>query len=199
MRGLHIRAARADDAAVLLEIYTPYVRDTAISFEYEIPSVEEFRGRIIKTLRKYPYLVAELDGVPVGYAYTGPFVGRAAYGWDAETTIYLERSAQKSGCGRALYDALAKVSLAQNIYSLNACIGWRAEDDGRLGPNSAGFHAHMGFELAGRFPECGYKFGRWYDMIWMTKRLRPRPDRPPRVIPFPELSAQTLRECGIGD
>lgn len=197
MRDIHIRAARADDAAALLEIYAPYVEETAISFECETPTVEQFRERIEKTLKKYPYLVAGLDGKPVGYAYTGPFVGRAAYGWDAETTIYLARAAHGSGCGRALYDALARVSLAQNIYSLNACIGWRAEDDGRLGPNSAEFHAHMGFEMAGRFRECGYKFGRWYDMIWMTKQLRPRPDKAPRVIPFPELSAETLRECGV--
>ncbi len=198
MSRLLIRAANADDAEALLEIYAPYVRDTAISFEWETPSAEEFRGRIIKTLGKYPYLVAELDGRPAGYAYTGPFVGRAAYGWEAETTIYLERSARGHGCGRALYDALAKASLAQNIYSLNACIGWRAEDDGRLGPNSAQFHAHMGFEMSGRFRRCGYKFGRWYDMIWMTKQLAPRPDEPPEVVPFPGLSAETLRGCGIG-
>lgn len=197
MSELHIRVAAADDAAALLEIYAPYVRDTAISFECETPSVEEFRERIIRTLKKYPYLVAELGGKPVGYAYTGPFVGRAAYGWAAETTIYLERSAHRSGWGRALYNALAKVSLAQNLYSLNACIGWRAEDDGRLGPNSANFHAHMGFEMVGRFRKCGYKFGRWYDMVWMTKQLSPRPDVPPEVVPFPELSAETLRECGI--
>ncbi|MCM1149078.1 MAG: GNAT family N-acetyltransferase [Butyricicoccus sp.] len=197
MSRLHIRTAKADDAAALLEIYTPYVTDTAISFEYETPSVEEFRGRLIKTLKKYPYLVAELDGRIAGYAYTGPFVGRAAYSWDAETTIYLERTAQRIGCGRELYEALAKVSLAQNIYSLNACIGWRAEDDGYLGPNSANFHAHVGFELTGRFRGCGYKFGRWYDMIWMTKQLSPRPDAAPKVVPFPELSAETVRECGI--
>lgn len=197
MNELRIRTAKADDAAALLEIYTPYVRDTAISFDCETPSVEEFRDRIVNTLKKYPFLVAELDGKIVGYAYTGPFVGRAAYDWSAESTIYLERTAHRSGWGRALYNALAKVSTAQNIYNLNACIGWRADEDEHLGPNSANFHAHMGFEMVGRFRKCGYKFGRWYDMVWMTKQLHPRPDDPPKVVPFPELSEETLRECGV--
>ena len=148
MSTIHIRAVTPDDAAALLEIYAPYVTDTAISFEYEVPSEDEFRGRIAATLEKYPYLAAERDGEIIGYAYTHPFVGRAAYGWTAETSIYVRRGLTGTGAGRALYAALEAVSRAQNIYSLTACIGWCEREDGHLSRNSAEFHAHMGYSHA---------------------------------------------------
>lgn len=197
MNELHIRAAATDDAPALLEIYAPYVTDTAISFEYESPCLSEFRGRIAATIEKYPWLAAERDGEIIGYACTHPFVGRAAYGWTAETTIYVARGRTKTGAGRALYAALEAVSRAQNIYSLCACIGWCGREDGHLNGNSVEFHAHMGYEMVGRFSRCGFKFGKWYDMVWMEKQIAPRPAAPPEVIPFPLLDAQTLRECGI--
>lgn len=197
MNELHIRAVTAADAAALLEIYAPYVRDTAISFEYEAPPLGEFRRRIEETLLKYPYLAAVRGGEIIGYAYTHPFVGRAAYGWSAETTIYLAQDARGSGAGRALYGALESVSRAQNIYSLNACIGYCGRGDRHLDSNSVDFHAHMGYRMVGRFEKCGYKFGKWYDMVWMEKQLAPRPELPPPVIPFPELDAGTLAGCGI--
>ena len=81
----------------------PYVRDTAVSFEYEVPSQEEFARRIARTLEKYPYLAAQREGELLGYACTGPFVGRAAYGWAAETSIYLRQDCRRQGAGRALY------------------------------------------------------------------------------------------------
>ena len=85
-----IRTAVPEDADALLRIYSPYVKQTAITFEYEVPSTEEFTARIKNTLKHYPYLVAEQDGKPIGYAYTGPFVGRAACSWAAETSIVSE-------------------------------------------------------------------------------------------------------------
>ena len=101
-----IRVAALDDAEELLKIYAPYVRETAITFEYEVPSPEEFRERIAHTLEKYPYLVAEHDGKIVGYAYVSPFKERAAYAWAVETSIYVRREGRRQGVGRALYAAL---------------------------------------------------------------------------------------------
>ena len=103
-----IKIATPADAERLLQIYAPYVTDTAISFEYTVPSVTEFRTRINNTLQKYPYLVAEHNGQIVGYTYAGPFIARAAYGWNVETTIYLQKDKKKAGIGRALYEALEK-------------------------------------------------------------------------------------------
>ncbi len=183
-----IRAATPDDAGELLAIYTPYVTNTAISFECEVPGLSEFQKRIENTLKRYPYLLAESAGEILGYAYTGPFVGRAAYDWAAETTIYLKTDKKKMGIGRALYEALEKVSRAQNILNLNACIGYPEADDEYLTGNSVQFHGHMGYRMVGEFHKCGYKFGRWYNMVWMEKILGEHGERPEEVIPFPALA-----------
>lgn len=183
-----IRVATPDDAGALLAIYTPYVTNTAISFECEAPGLSEFQKRIENTLKRYPYLLAERDGEILGYAYTGPFVGRAAYAWAAETTIYLKEDKKKMGIGRALYEALEKVSRAQNILNLNACIGYPEAEDEYLTGNSVQFHGHMGYRMVGEFHKCGYKFGRWYNMVWMEKLLGEHGENPKEVIPFPALA-----------
>ena len=182
-----IRTARPEDAPALLGIYAPYVEKTAISFEYEVPTLTEFQTRIEHILQKYPYLVAEKDGELMGYAYTHAFVGRAAYEHSAETTIYLREDRRGMGVGKKLYLALEEISKAQNIYSLNACIGYPEAEDEYLTMNSIQFHAHMGYRFVGRFYKCGCKFGRWYDMAWMEKILTEHPQNPPAVVPFPEL------------
>lgn len=190
--NIQIRTASADDAKALLEIYIPYVEKTAITFEYDIPTLQEFENRINRTLKNYPYLVAEQNGELLGYAYTGPFVGRAAYGWSAEVSIYLKETKRKMGIGRRLYDALEQISKAQNILNLNACIGYTETEDEHLTNNSMEFHAHMGYTLVGRFHNSGYKFGRWYDMIWMEKLIGEHSDNPLPVVDFPELKDITM-------
>lgn len=196
-QGLILRTVVPEDAEALLKIYAPYVEKTAITFEYAVPSVEEFRSRISQTLERYPYLAAELDGELVGYAYTGAFHSRAAYDWCAETSIYLDPARQKLGIGKKLYQALEGVSLAQNLLNLNACIACPEEDDEFLTKNSVEFHAHMGYRPVGCFHQCGYKFGRWYHMIWMEKLLAPHPETPKAVIPFPQLAPSVLAELDI--
>lgn len=185
--GVRIRVASREDAKELLEVYAPYVEKTAISFEWDVPGLEEFQARIEKTLKKYPYLVAEKDGELLGYAYTGPFVGRAAYGWSAEVSIYLKEGRQKMGIGKKLYQAIEAVSRAQNIKSLNACIGSPETEDEYLTKNSIEFHAHMGYRMVGEFYKCGYKFGRWYNMAWMEKIIGEHGKEPAPVLPFPDL------------
>lgn len=184
-----IRRADVSDAEKLLEIYTPYVTDTAITFEYEVPDLREFQRRIRNTLTKYPYLVAEKSGEISGYAYTGPFVGRAAYSWSAEVSIYLRKDRRKMGIGRALYHALEDISRAQNITNLNACIGYPEKEDGHLTKNSVQFHAHMGYKMVGVFHKCGYKFGTWYDMAWMEKIIGEHKSDPGPFICFPDLKS----------
>lgn len=179
-----LRRAVPEDAPRLVEIYGYYVEKTAISFEYTVPSPEEFRGRMERIMRRYPYLVAEVDGRVAGYAYAGAFVGRAAYDWACELTIYLDHDARKHGMGRALYEALADRLQAMGILNLYACIGYPQAEDEYLTRNSARFHEHLGFALVGTFHNCGYKFGRWYNMVWMEKIIgEHRPDQPP-VQPY---------------
>lgn len=184
MRNITIRNASLADAPRILEIYAWYVEHTVITFEYDVPSLEEFEGRMRRTMQKYPYLVIERDGRVEGYAYAGSFVGRAAYDWACELTIYLDHDAQKHGMGRALYEALADRLQAMGILNLYACIGYPQAEDEYLTRNSARFHEHLGFALVGTFHNCGYKFGRWYDMVWMEKIIgEHRPDQPP-VQPY---------------
>lgn len=164
-----IRKAEVSDAERLLEIYDYYVRNTAITFEYDTPSLEEFQARISKTLKRYPYLVILRDGKIEGYAYAGPFKERRAFDWSCEVTVYLDHHAHKCGMGRMLYAALEKELKKIGIINLYACIAWPEAEDEHLTTNSADFHAHLGYKTVGEFKKCGYKFNRWYSMIWMEK------------------------------
>ena len=179
-----VRNATLNDAKSVLEIYEYYVKNTVITFEYTVPDLEEFRGRMKKTMQKYPYIVAELDGEVCGYAYAGAFVGRAAYDWSCELTVYVKPDMKKCGIGRTLYDSLTERLAEIGITNLYACIGCTELPDEYLNNNSAEFHSHMGFSLAGTFHKCGYQFGRWYDMIWMEKIIGSHTDCQPPIRPY---------------
>ncbi len=190
---IEIRPAVLSDVDRLLEIYDPYVRSTAVSFEYEVPTAEEFRKRIENTMKKYPYLVLVEDSRIEGYAYAGVFKGRAAYDWACETSIYLDRVAQKRGLGRMLYEKLESELKKMGILNLYACIAFPETEDEYLTANSEAFHAHLGYRMVGVFKKCAYKFGRWYDMVWMEKTLGEHTDRQLPVRPYPEVRTERLR------
>lgn len=189
---IEVRVATEKDAERILEIYDYYVRNTAITFEYDTPSLEEFRERMEKIMRKYPYLVILQDGEIKGYAYAREFVGRAAYDWSCEMTIYLDHRAKKCGLGRILYETLEKALQDMGILNLYACIGYPEQEDEYLTANSADFHAHLGYTKVGEFHRCGYKFGRWYHMIWMEKMIAEHREVQPPVKSYPELSGIPL-------
>ena len=168
---MQIRRATENDAEALLKIYAPYVEHTAITFEYEVPSVEEFRSRIRHTLEKYPYLVAEEDGELLGYAYVGPFHDRPAYDWAVETSIYVDQNKKRMGIGKKLHEALEEELRNRGFLNMNACIAYPPKEDEHLDKNSVEFHTHMGYRLVGEFHKCGYKFNHWYNMVWMEKLI----------------------------
>lgn len=187
MNDIKIRTATTRDAAKLLEIYAYYVENTAITFEYDVPTQEEFERRIRDTLEKYPYIVAELGGEIAGYAYAGDFHIRAAYRWNVETSIYIHKDYRRIGLGRALYEALEKILRAQNILNMNACIAYPANEDEYLTKDSVKFHNKLGFSLVGEFHQSGYKFNRWYNMVWMEKSIGEHTENPAQVIGFSDL------------
>ena len=171
MERVRLRTARVSDAAALLAIYAPYVRETAITFEYDVPDEREFAARIRHVLEKFPYLVAEADGEIVGYAYAGAFHPRAAYQWCAEMSVYVKRDARRMGIGKTLYAAMEEILRMQRITNAEACIAMPNEPDEHLTLDSVKFHTKMGYRMVGRFTACGYKYEQWYDMVWMEKLI----------------------------
>lgn len=180
-----IRSATMADAERILEIYDFYVRNTAVTFEYETPTIAEFQGRMRNTMKKYPYLVILKNGRIEGFAYAGAFVGRDAYNWSCEMTIYLDHNARKCGLGRKIYEALENELRKMGILNLYACIGYPEKADAYLTTNSADFHAHLGFVKVGEFHKCGYKFDRWYNMIWMEKVIGEHKENQPPITNYP--------------
>ena len=162
--NMNIRLARPSDAATLLAIYAPYVENTAITFEYEVPTIEDFATRIEKTLERYPYLVAEEDGLILGYAYASTYYARAAYDWAAELSVYVSQDARGKGVGSNLYDELEDLLDQMGYMHFLACISL---------PNEASLalHRKRGYQQVAHFPKIGYKFERWHDIVWLQKSL----------------------------
>lgn len=185
---MEIRIARPEDAEAVRGIYAPYVMNTAVTFDYEVPDAAEFGSRIANTLKSYPYLVAVENGRVVGYTYAAQFRHKAAYQHDVEVSIYLDKDRRREGIGRQLYRELEKRLLRQNVFLLYGCItATDRTDDEHLTRDSIHFHEKMGYKLTGRHNLCGYKFGKWYDALWMEKVIAERPEQAEPFIPLSEL------------
>ena len=171
MSNIKIRDVNLSDAARLAEIYSYYVKNTAISFEYDAPDEKEFSQRISSIQKNFPYICIEENGRITGYAYASKFHSRAAYSHCAELSIYIERNSKKKGFGKLLYEELQNRLEKLGILNLYACIGVPEVPDEYLDFNSQNFHEHLGFKTVGLFHKCGRKFNRWYNMIWMEKLI----------------------------
>ena len=168
-------------------MHRPYVEHTAITFEYDVPDIEEFMNRIKNTKKTYPYLVAEYQGEILGYAYAGAFKERAAYDWAVETSIYVRQNQKRMGVGSLLYEKLEEILKRQGILNVNACIAYPQEEDPYLTKDSVLFHEKFGYSMVGKFHACGYKFNRWYDMVWMEKMIGEHLEKQPPIVPFSEI------------
>ncbi len=171
-----IRLAEKSDAAQIAAIYRPFCEDNCISFESEAPGDAEVASRIDATLRKFPWLVDERDGLIAGYAYASAHRVRAAYRWVAEVTVYVHPEFHGKGVGRALYADLFERLRAQGYYKVYA---------GILVPNppSQGFHEALGFKQVAMYPHVGFKLGAWRDVGWWQYALQPVVDNPPEPRP----------------
>ena len=180
---MEIRVAAPEDASELVKVYAPYVTDTAVTFEYEIPGIEEMKRRVRETLKRYPYLVVEEAGNILGYAYASPFKARAAYMWSVETSVYLRHDMRSRGIGSVLYGELERQLRRQNVCNLCACITYP-------NPESIGFHKKLGYKTVAHFSSAGFKSGAWHDIVWMEKELCPHSIPPLPFLPFPEQGKQ---------
>ena len=195
---MYIKVATTEDAESIQMIYAPYVERTAVTFEYEAPGADDFRYRIANTLKEYRYLVAVEQERIIGYAYAGAFHSRAAYRHSAEVSIYLAEEKHRQGVGRLLYQELEKRLLLQNVYVLYACItSTERENDENLTDASIRFHEKMGYTLVGRHNLCGYKFDKWYSVVWMEKSLADRTDKADAFVPFSAIKYPAVEQRGI--
>ena len=159
-----IREAMAADVPGMLAIYEYYVKETAVSFEYTVPTVEEFTRRLEEHKEVYPWLVWEEAGQILGYAYAGRAFERAAYSWNAEISCYLK--VRGKGMGRKLYGIIEEILRLQGVRKVYAVVTSANEP-------SVAFHKAVGYQEVLTYKDVGYKFGSWYDVIWLEKQLSP--------------------------
>ena len=194
MREIRIRFADpAQDAARILAVYRPYIERTAITFEYDVPGEAEFERRVADIAAHFPYLLLEVDGVLAGYAYAHRQADRAAFGWNAELTIYLAEGWQGKGVGRPLYALLMRLLEMQGYVNFYGVI---------TGSNagSIALHERMGFEKIGLHERTGWKFNQWHDTVWMHRRAHggepgdgmPGDGKPGEIVPVHALGAQAV-------
>lgn len=167
-----IRPVTYSDAEGIIGIYSHYVKNTAVTFEYEVPAVNEMAARIAHYTEKYPWLVAEDQSGIVGYAYASTYRERAAYQWCCESSVYVQDVAKGKGVAFLLYEQLMSELTQQGLRNVYGVIT-------TPNPESEKFHAKCGFESFAIFKNVGYKLGRWHDVLWMVKYLNPHTSMEP--------------------
>lgn len=184
MEKERIRRCTPDDAHALAAIYDPIVAKTVISFEEAPPGPKEMHRRIHAAGNVFPWLVFEREDTVLGYVYASPHRPRAAYRWSVDVSVYVDPSAHRSGVGRALYAKLLDILAAQGYCAAFAGVALPNEPSIRL-------HRHVGFAVVGTYHSVGFKFGRWHDVMWLERRLRPTSGVPfePRPISEGELES----------
>jgi phosphinothricin acetyltransferase len=180
---VRIRLAGESDAEALATIYSPYVERTAISFETIPPGREEMLRRLGETTRIFPWLVCELEGKVVGYAYATQHRVRAAYRWSVDTSAYIGAAHHRRGIGRGLYASLFEILRAQGFYNAYA---------GVTLPNAAsvGLHEAVGFKKLGIYERVGYKFGTWHDVGWWQLVLQEHSESPDEPLDLSTVMAR---------
>jgi phosphinothricin acetyltransferase len=163
--------ATLEDAPAILSIYVPYILNTSITFEYEPITVEVFQKRMETVQKQFPWLVCELEGKVVGYAYCSRFKERAAFDWDCECSVYVEEKQHRKGIATALYEKLFELVKEQGYYNIYALINASVK-------SSIELHQKWGFTEVGIYEKTGYKLGQWWDLMVLVKRIHSFEDTP---------------------
>lgn len=183
--AIYIRPASPNDLADMLEIYRPFVENTAVTFEYETPTPEEFLHRYHKITPFFPWLVCEYDGLLAGYAYATRYRIRSAYQWDAELSIYVHQNYYGRHIGPALYRSLMRMLTLQGFFYAHALVTLPNDKSLRL-------HRELGFKTVCVFERTGFKQGRWRDVAELRASLAELPDTPTPPEPFGNLDPHTV-------
>lgn len=178
-----IRMATLDDAVAIQAIYEPYIINTSITFEYKPIPVQAFQKRMETVLKEFPWLVYEIQGKVVGYAYCSRFKERAAFDWDCECSVYIDQDYHRRGIASALYQKLFELVEKQGYYTIYSLINNSHQ-------SSIELHKKFGFEEIAVYRNTGFKLGKWWDLLVMEKRIRPLDDHP--------VKPKTVHQIGEG-
>lgn len=188
LEAITFRCVNPDtDTSAILEIYRPFVLNTVVTFEYDVPTVDEFHKRICKIKDEYPYIVAEQSNQIIGYAYAHRYQERSAYQWNVELSIYLSPEARRKKIGKRMYAILFEILACMGIRNGYALITHPY-------PESEEFHKAMGFQELGCYHKTGYKSGKWHDVVLMEKEILPHSLQPEPVEPFASLPREKIEE-----
>ena len=182
-----VRLVLETDAADILAIYEPYVKNTAITFECETPSLSEFRDRIKQISSEYPYIVCESGGKIIGYAYAHRQKERAAYQWNAELSVYVDKTNWGCGIGKMLYSVLIEILKLQNVRNVYGVVTYPNQ-------NSEKLHETLGFRRMGIYSKTGYKCGAWHDVACFEKNITDNYLEPEPFVPIGRLDNDSVKE-----
>lgn len=185
--NLIFRFATEKDAEEILNIYKPYIENTTITFEYEVPTIVEFRERIREILEEYPYIVCVYEGKITGYAYAHKIWSRAAYQWDAELSVYTDENYAGNGIGKKLYKILIEILKLQNVVNIYALVTYPNKSSEKL-------HNYFGFKKVALFENSGYKFGKWIGVTWFEKAISKYPKNPNPIKKVSEIDEAELKK-----
>ena len=185
-KSINFRFATVEDAGKILEIYKPYVENTTITFEYDVPALEEFKNRIKNILTNYPYIVCEYENKILGYAYAHKVWMRAAYQWDAELSVYIDKEYMGNGLGKKLYKILIEILKLQNVVNVYGCVTYTNEKSDRL-------HESFGFKRVGIFENAGYKFGKWIGVTWFHKAISEYKKNPEKLKKISQIDKEKIK------
>lgn len=187
MKDVKVRFVNINDAENLLKIYAPYVMETKISCECEMPSVEEFKNRIEKISVKFPYIIIEIDGEIVGYSYSSLHKERAGYRWDADATVYVSKKYHRNQIGTALYDCMLELTKLLGFYNIYAVVTASNEA-------SVKFHKAFGFTEMGTYKNTAYKLGEWFDIMVLEKKLNEYAPEPEETKSIKDIDTDVIEK-----
>ncbi|HBL74594.1 MAG: hypothetical protein A2W90_00260 [Bacteroidetes bacterium GWF2_42_66] len=180
MSKIEIRLAERKDVAGIIDIYKPYILETAVTFDEEVPSEEEMWGRVQAIQKEHPYLVCIIDGQVAGYAYYSAYRSRASYRWSKEISVYVHPRFRKNKVASALYSTVFEIARAQGIFTLLAIITIPNEP-------SISFHEKLGFTKCAEYKNIGFKLGEWRTVGWWQYNLFSSFEKPGNIIPLKEI------------
>ena len=182
-----VRFAVKEDAAAILRIYETYIKNTTVTFEIEVPTVSAFEERMERITAQFPWLVCEIDGEVVGYAYASMHGERAAYRWSADLSVYIDERYHRRGIAASLYEAVQTLLREQGYYTVYAGVS-------TPNPKSEAFHTAMGFRNLGEFKNVGYKLGRWCGVTWFELPLSEYGEVPGEPVAIGTISGDFCTE-----